>query len=102
VCWAGWGCNHQPGPSAGQLDVVELGPIQERHQEVDSPKGPAWNQTRVLQHAQTTGSTDRAMASCGVLAPTMAACWIGTWQPTNSVKAVANMGAGIAKLRLLA
>lgn len=61
---------HQPGPSGGQLDVVELAPIHERHQEVDSKRprmglldrGDAvgqGNQTRVLQHAQTTGSTDR-------------------------------------------
>jgi hypothetical protein len=48
------------------------------------------DQTCVLQHAQTTSSTD-AVASCGVVAPPMATYWIGTWQPTNSVKAVANM-----------
>jgi hypothetical protein len=103
---------HQPGPSGGQLDVVELAPIQERHQEVDSKRprmglfdrgdaGGQGNQTRVLQHAQTTGSTDRdgqlrgARAAHGSLLDWhLAADQLGKGRRQH--------GRSIAKLRLLA
>ena len=82
-----------------------------------TPKGPAWAcSTAATRSAKgirlECSSMPRppalltAMASCGVLAPPRAACWIGTCQPTNSVKAVANMVAvsqssapGIARQR---
>lgn len=91
----------QPGPSSSQLDVREVAPVKEQHQDVD-PKGPGLG-LFALSDAVGRGiglgcsSMPRppalliATASWGVVTPPIGACWIGTWQPTSWVNAVTNM-----------